>query len=217
MATGSSFAAAASSSTKLSTAKQLPGLPGDRIGAGRSGVSLSQCAITLTALGGVGRIAVLHDLPGADAARLVDAGGARADQRRIGEAARRLRNEQVGAPVEDAAVGIDGGVEIEHLRRTLGIPAVLVLAHPLHAHRPADRARHERGVGGGVLVAVHAVAARAFEIDHADLVLGQVEEPGEEVWLPCVPCEAVQIVAPSGFTSATAQDGPIEPCVWIGQ
>ena len=39
-------AAAASSSTKLSTAKQLAGLPGERIGAGRSGASFSQCATT---------------------------------------------------------------------------------------------------------------------------------------------------------------------------
>ena len=50
MATGSSFAAAASSSKKLSTAKQLAGLPGERIGAGRNGVSLSQWAMTLMLL-----------------------------------------------------------------------------------------------------------------------------------------------------------------------
>src|SRR5438105_9994620 len=43
---GSMPAAAASSSVKLSTAKQLAGLPGERNGAGRSGASFSQCTMT---------------------------------------------------------------------------------------------------------------------------------------------------------------------------
>ena len=40
--------------------------------------------------------------------------------------------------------------DVEQLRRPLRIPAVLVLAHPLHAHRRADRARQQRRIGRGV-------------------------------------------------------------------
>src|SRR2546423_7204647 len=35
--------------------------------------------------------------------------------------------------------------------------------------------------------------------------------------LPCVPCEAVQIVARSALTSATAQEGPSEAWLCMGQ
>ena len=63
----------------------------------------------------------------------------------------------------------------QQLRRCLRIPAVLVLARPLDAHRPADRLRQQRRVGGRVVVAVHPVAARAVEIDDAHRVLGHRE------------------------------------------
>ena len=33
----------------------------------------------------------------------------------------------------------------------------------------------------------------------------------------CVPCDAVHTVPPPSRISATAQDGPIEACDWIGQ
>ena len=36
------------------------------------------------------------------------------------------------------------------------------------------------------------------------------------VRIPCVPCEEVQIVVPSGRTSATAQDGPSDAWLWQG-
>ena len=48
--------------------------------------------------------------------------------------------------------------------------------HPLHAHRPADRLRQQRRIGRRVIVAVHAVAAGAVEIDHAHLVARQTEQ-----------------------------------------
>ena len=56
---------------------------------------------------------------------------------------------------------------------------MLVLAHPLHAHGLAHGAREEGRVRRRVVVAVHAVAARAVEIDEADLVLGQSEDARE--------------------------------------
>ena len=70
---------------------------------------------------------------------------------------------------------------------------------PLHAHRLADRLGQQRRIGGGVVVAVHAVAAGAVEIDHAHLVARQVEQRARSVsrkrW---VACDAVQTVAAVG-------------------
>src|SRR5436190_1661476 len=100
---GSMPAAAASSSVKLSTAKQLAGLPGERNSAGN----------------------------------------------------------------------------VQQLRRSLGVPAMFIRARPLHADGAPDRPRQDRRVGGGVLMAVHAIAPGAFEVDQAHLVLGQPKEAGE--------------------------------------
>src|ERR1700730_13386691 len=36
-------------------------------------------------------------------------------------------------------------------------------------------------------------------------------------WNPCVFWDELQTVAPSARTSATPQEGPMEPCVWMGQ
>jgi hypothetical protein len=44
--------------------------------------------------------------------------------------------------------------------------------------------------------------------------LRKLANTGQYEW---VDCDAVQIVALSAFTSATAHDGPIEPWVCIGQ
>ena len=99
-----------------------------------------------------------------------------------------------------------------------GSQPMLVLARPLHAHRASDRARQDRGIGGGVLVAVHAVAAGAVEIDQPHLLARQAEEARERV--------AIAVRALRGgphrrarrrCTSATAQDGPIEAWLCIGQ
>ena len=55
-----------------------------------------------------------------------------------------------------------------HHHRAIGLPCVLVLAHPLHAHRPAGQGHSEQcGVGAGVIRAVVAVAARALHMDAA--------------------------------------------------
>src|SRR6185436_21020872 len=69
--------------------------------------------------------------------------------------------------------------EVEELRRPLRIPAMLVLAHPLDAHRTPHRAREERGVAGRVLGAVLAVGAGAVHVDEADLLPRKAEDPGE--------------------------------------
>ena len=46
---------------------------------------------------------------------------------------------------------------------------------------------------------------------------GRPRKRAKVLRLPCVPCEAVHTVAASARTSATAQDGPIEPWLCIGQ
>src|SRR5258705_205706 len=56
---------------------------------------------------------------------------------------------------------------------------MFIRARPLHADGAPDRPRQDRRVGGGVLMAVHAIAPRAFQIDQAHLVLGQAKESGE--------------------------------------
>src|SRR2546422_380459 len=63
------------------------------------------------------------------------------------------------------------------MRPGVRIPAVLVGPAPLHAHRPADLPGDQRRVGGGILVAVSAVAARALDIEAADIQLRHVEHP----------------------------------------
>ena len=66
-------------------------------------------------------------------------------------------------------------------------------------------------------MAVHAVTAGAVEVDEPHLFLRQAKEASNVLRLPCVPCEAVHTMAASAPTSATAQDGPIDPWLCIGQ
>jgi len=90
-----------------------------------------------------------------------------------------LRQPHFGAPGEDASTRIDGAGYIEELRLTLWIPAMLILARPLHAHWTADRAREDRGVGGRVFMTVHAVTSGAFDVDEPYRFLGQAKEARE--------------------------------------
>jgi hypothetical protein len=86
----------------------------------------------------VGRIAVLRDQAGGEAARLAEAGSLGPEQRDVGQAARRLRHPHLGLPVDQVALRVDHARDVDELRRTLGIERVLVLARPLHAHRTAE-------------------------------------------------------------------------------
>src|SRR5438105_15760739 len=82
--TGSTRAATANSSIKLSTAKQLAGLPGERSGAGRNGASLSQCTSILTLSAAYGRIAILRDLASIETTHLVEPGSLGPEQGNVG-------------------------------------------------------------------------------------------------------------------------------------
>ena len=122
----------------------------------------------------IGRCAVLADEPGRDAGRLRGS-----EQRNVRQIRGRFGEPHVGAPRGDLAIRIERAFDRDQLRRSLRVEAVLVGAHPLHAHRLADRTRQQQRVGGGVIVPVHAVAAGAVEIDQAHLVLRQAEDLGE--------------------------------------
>jgi len=110
-------------------------------------------------------IAVLADEAGRDSLRLRDAGVVRREQRHVRKPRGGARNPYLRSPRGDRAVGSDRAFDCEELRRALGVPAVLVFAHPLHAHRLAGRLRQQRGVRRRVVVPVHAEAARAVEVD----------------------------------------------------
>ena len=59
---------------------------------------------------------------------------------------------------------------------------MLLLAHPLQAHRPArHRARGEGGIGRDVVGAVVAVAAGALGVDAADVALLQTERDATRI------------------------------------
>ena len=106
--------------------------------------------------------------------------------RQAGKISRDQRHRDLPRPVGDESFGLPGGhvaVRIERAavvdqrRRPLRVPAVLVGAAPLHAHRPPDLPGDQCRVGGSILVAVAAVAARALDIEAADIQLRHVEHP----------------------------------------
>ena len=115
-------------------------------------------------------------------------------RRRLGHAHLLAREQIARAAAGPARVGgrphrvVPGGDASPRVQRaahthehggSLGLVAVLVGAHPLHAHRPAHRAREHRGVGGRVVGAVVAVAAGGFHEDHPDALGRQAEQPGQ--------------------------------------
>ena len=75
---------------------------------------------------------------------------------------------------------VQRGARPGHHRRAVRLPGVLVLAHPLHAHRPAgQRQREQRRIGRGIVGAVVAIAARALDVDAAHLLGRQPGQLGE--------------------------------------
>ena len=75
------------------------------------------------------------------------------EQRHIRQTGGRLRHPHLGLPRPRCWPSASTrAAQLEELRRALRVPAELVLARPLHAHRPADGLREQRGVGRGVVV-----------------------------------------------------------------
>ena len=84
-------------------------------------------------------------------------------------------------PAEHASLLVERCLVVVQRRWTFGVPAVLVLPHPLDAHRQADFLRDECRVGSSVLVPVAPIAAGALDIDAAD-VLGFHREHVRELF-----------------------------------
>ena len=66
-------------------------------------------------------------------------------------------------------------------------------------------------------MAVAAVAAGAFDIDAAHVSSGMANMLASCLRRLWVACDADQEVSLPSLNSATAQDGPIEPCVWMAK
>ena len=109
-------------------------------------------------------------LPGAMCSVGRHAGKRRGNQRHKEPARRLLRDEELRFPGRHAARRVERRAQVDQRRRPLRIPAVLVGARPLHAHRLARRLGEQRRIGGRILVAVAAVAAGAFEVDAAHVL-----------------------------------------------
>ena len=85
-------------------------------------------------------------------------------------------------PIDDVAAGVERRPRAAHHGRPVRLPVMLLLAHPLHAHRPAGQsAREQSRVGCRIVGAVVAVAARAFHVDAAHLLLGKAQHLGDRL------------------------------------
>src|SRR5258708_25337764 len=73
-------------------------------------------------------------------------------------------------PRGDIALRVGRDANVHRLRRPFGIPAVLVLAHPLHTHRTPERLRQDHGIGARVLMPVLSVASGPFDVNQADFI-----------------------------------------------
>ena len=132
-----------------------------------------------------------------------------------------VRDEDFGFPGDDIAAGVDRGAIVEQCGRPLGIPAVLVRAHPLHPHRTARRFGDERGIGCCVLVSVAPVASRAVDVDAA-YVLGRHAEHLRELLAQQMGClrsrpagefAVVPLRHRTGWTDrAVGMDGEVVGC-----
>ena len=69
-------------------------------------------------------------------------------------------------PGDDLALRIDAGAEQIQLRRTLRLPGMFVIAHPLYAYRFAYGARKQSGIFGDIVGAHTAVAPGGFPPKH---------------------------------------------------
>ena len=82
-------------------------------------------------------------------------------------------------PADDLAARVETSAQLMDGCRAFGIPAVLVMAHPLDADRLPDELRHQRRVDRGRIGSVAAVAARGLEGDDANVLDRDVEGVGD--------------------------------------
>src|SRR2546427_369198 len=110
----------------------------------------------------------------------LDAGLPRREHRRQARVGPRERVLDV-VPRRDGALRVEPGSNRDQLWRTLWLPSMLVLAHPLHTHRPADCLRHQRRILRRVVRLEAAEAARALAIGEMHVLLAEAKQPRDAV------------------------------------
>ena len=153
----------------------------------------------------------------ADAVGVAEKIGLRADLA-LGELRRTLRFAPREAavqiiPRDDLSLLIHGGARRHSCCGPFG--AQTCSSSRIHCTRTgfAYRARKQRGIFGGVVGRQASVAAGAFCENHADVRFGSFSMAATRSRVVNGPCAPVHTVTLSPRTSATAQDGPIIPCI----
>ena len=82
-------------------------------------------------------------------------------------------------PGDDFALGIDAGANHIQLRRAFGLPAMLIIPHPLHTNRFADRARKQGGIFRNIIGAHAAVTAGSLAIKNANVLFRESQQLGD--------------------------------------
>ncbi len=89
---------------------------------------------------------------------------------------------QVVVPVRDAPVGVDGALHIHRHGRAVGLPSVLLLAHPAQLDRPpGEGAGDQRRVRRRIVGPVMAVASGPGDMRDADLLLRHPQHLGDRL------------------------------------
>ena len=86
------------------------------------------------------------------------------------------RRPDVMLPGHHVALGIQPAAQLCYHRRGFRFPDELLLAAPLHPHRPPNCLRQDDRVGCHVVGAVLPVAACSLYVDQMHIVYGQVEQ-----------------------------------------
>src|SRR6267143_5816691 len=71
---------------------------------------------------------------------------------------------------DDTTLCIQAGLNVHGHCGAHWLPAVFIVAHPLHTHWSSDLLRQQRRISGGVVAAQSAVRAGSFHPDKADAV-----------------------------------------------
>src|SRR5512133_3753090 len=72
-------------------------------------------------------------------------------------------------PGQNMATFIERASKVIDHWRPFGIPAMLVMSHPLDTHGLADFTGNQRGISGRIFMSIAPVAPGTFDIDQANL------------------------------------------------